>query len=71
MGGEGMLRVTDYGLRITGNKGQSTLEYILIIAAILVAVIAAANLLIKPAVNKAMSDAANAITDATNRLIQK
>ena len=52
----------------SGRKGQSTLEDILILAAILVAVIAAANLLMKPAVDKAMTDSSNTIKDATGKL---
>ena len=52
----------------TRTRGQSTLEYILVLAAIVVAIIAAANSLVKPAVNTAMTDSSNVITGATNRL---
>ena len=51
-----------------GRRGQSTLEYILVLAAILVAVIFAANTLMRPAVNTAMTDASNTITSATGKL---
>lgn len=51
-----------------GLRGQSTLEYILVLAAILVAVIVAAGGLIRPAVNTAMTDASTTITNATGRL---
>ncbi len=52
-------------------QGQSTLEYILVVAAILVAVIVAANLVIKPAVNTAMTDSGSVITGATSKLKTK
>ena len=48
--------------------GQSTLEYILIIAAILVAVIAAASTLIQPAVTQAMKDSSGVIEDASGKV---
>ena len=50
------------------SKGQSTLEYILVLAAIIVAIIAATNTLVRPAINTAMTDSSNVITGATNRL---
>lgn len=49
-------------------RGQSTLEYILIIAAILAAVIVAAGLLIRPAVNTAMEDSSKVIKAATGKV---
>ena len=49
-------------------RGQSTLEYILIIAAILVAVIAAAGTLIKPAVTKTMTESSNVIKNASDKI---
>ena len=51
-----------------GRRGQSTLEYILVLAAILVAVIAAANTLIKPAVTKAMTDSKDTIEGGSGKL---
>ena len=51
-------------------RGQSTLEYILVLAAILVAVIAAANTWLRPAVDTAVHDSANTITNATGRVSQ-
>ncbi len=50
------------------NHGQSTLEYILVVAAILVAVIVAANQFVKPAVSKSMEDSSSVITGATSQL---
>lgn len=58
----------DMGQSGRGRKGQSTLEYILVLAAILVAVIAAAGLVMKPAVNQAMTDSSNTIQNATGKL---
>ena len=49
-------------------RGQSTLEYILIIAGIVAAVAWAAGALILPAVNQSMNDSANTITSASNKL---
>ena len=49
-------------------RGQSTLEYILIIAAVLVAVIVAANGVIKTNVSTAMNDAGAVITGASGKL---
>ena len=49
-------------------KGQSTLEYTLVIAAILVAIIAAATTFIKPAVTQTMQDSNSAITSASGKL---
>ena len=52
-------------------RGQSTLEYILVLAAILVAVIAAATGVMKPAAEQAIQDSGNAITSATGQLKAK
>ena len=49
-------------------RGQSTLEYILVLAAILVAVIVAANSLMRPAVNQSLTDASNTMKSATGKL---
>ena len=51
-----------------GRSGQSTLEYILVLAAILVAIIAAANTIMKPAVTQTMTDASNTIKASTGKL---
>ena len=51
-----------------GKKGQSVLEYVIVVTAIVAVVILAANNIIKPAVNQAMTDAAGSITNATSRL---
>ncbi|MDP3723324.1 MAG: hypothetical protein Q8R91_07500 [Candidatus Omnitrophota bacterium] len=48
--------------------GQSTLEYILVLAAILAAVIVGANSLIKPAVTSTMEDSQSVIETSTDRL---
>ena len=49
-------------------RGQSTLEYILIIAAVLVAVIVAANGVIKTKVGTVMGDAGTVIENSTKKL---
>ncbi|MBI3319021.1 MAG: class III signal peptide-containing protein [Candidatus Omnitrophica bacterium] len=49
-------------------RGQSTLEYILVLAAILVAVILAANSLIRPAVTQQMTQSGAIINGAANNL---
>lgn len=48
--------------------GQSTLEYILVLAAIIAAIAIAAGTLIKPAVNKTMNDTKTVIENATGKL---
>ncbi len=52
-------------------RGQSTLEYILVVAAILVAVLIAANEVVKPAVKQTMDDSTNVMKDATAKLKPK
>jgi len=47
-------------------KAQSILEYTIVLAAIIAAIIFAGVRLIKPAVNQAMSDSADVIEDATS-----
>ena len=49
-------------------SGQSTLEYILVLSAILVAVILAANNLVKPAATQTMDDATQTMTAASAKL---
>lgn len=64
----------DWGRRfprsIGGNPrhGQSTLEYILVLVAILVAVIAAAGTFMKPAVEKGIQDSTDTIKAATGKV---
>lgn len=50
-------------------KGQSILEYVIIFAVIVAAVIFAATQFIKPAVEKGMNDTAQAMQTATGRLL--
>ena len=52
-------------------RGQSTLEYVLVAAAILAAIIVGANTYMKPAVQTAMQDAGNTITKSTNKLTNR
>ena len=52
-------------------KGQSTLEYILVLAAIIAAVALAAGTLLSPAVNQTMTNATGAITNAAANLQTK
>lgn len=49
-------------------QGQSTLEYILVLAAILVAVILGANALIKPGAEQILKDSNSTMVNATNKL---
>lgn len=48
-------------------KAQSTLEYVIVLSAIVVALLAARPL-IRNAINKGMTDAASSMQDATGRL---
>lgn len=48
--------------------GQSVLEYVIVLTAIIAIIILAAQNIIRPAVNQAMTDAANRITNATSQL---
>ena len=50
-------------------RGQSTLEYILVLAAIIVAVIIGANTIIKPAVTTTMTDS-KAVIEAASKKVQ-
>ena len=56
------------GFPVRGSKGQSTLEYILVLAAILVAVIVAANSLIRPAVDHQMTQSQTIINSSADKL---
>ena len=49
-------------------QGQSTLEYILVLAAIIVAVIVGANSVVNTGVTSAMSDAGSTISGASSKL---
>jgi len=51
-------------------KGQSILEYVIVLTVIVIAVTLAATTLIKPAVNKGLDDAAKTINKATGQLPQ-
>ncbi len=59
------------GLRKAGRHGQSTLEYILVLAAIVAAAAIAAVNLIGPAMNKQMTDSKGVIEDSSGRLKTK
>lgn len=60
-------RVTSHWSLVTV-RGQSTLEYILVLAAILAAVIAGATTIIKPAVETALTDSGDTMTAATGQV---
>ncbi|MBU0504002.1 MAG: hypothetical protein ABH882_02070 [Candidatus Omnitrophota bacterium] len=49
-------------------RGQSILEYVIIFAAVVAAVILGARTLIKPAVEQGMKDTASAMNTATGKL---
>ncbi len=49
-------------------RGQSVLEYVIVLTAIIAIIIWAATNLIKPAVNQMMTNAAGAINRAANQL---
>lgn len=51
-----------------GRKGQSILEYVIVLTVIVAAIALAATTLIKPAVNSAMGGAAATINGIANRL---
>lgn len=49
-------------------NGQSTLEYVIILTAIIAVIILAATSVIKPAMEKAMDNAAESIKTSTGKL---
>ena len=49
-------------------SGQSTLEYILVIAAVLIAVVAVTVAALRPAVGKMSNEAANTISAASEKV---
>ncbi len=49
-------------------RGQSTLEYALVMAAILAALVAVAATVMRPAVQSSMTNSAGVITNATGKL---
>jgi len=55
-------------VELNGARGQSTLEYLLVIAAVLAAVIVAASQFMKPAVNKMLEDSKTTIESASGKL---
>lgn len=61
-GGMGKMRVAN------ARKGQSTLEYILVITAILVAIVAVVSTTIKPATEQTLTDSGNAVKAAAGKL---
>ena len=52
-------------------RGQSTLEYILVLAAILVALIAVVGKTMKTGVENTLTDAGNNITNASKKVSEK
>jgi len=49
-------------------KGQSILEYVIVLTAIVAAIVVAAGTFIKPAVDGAMKNAQSSMTGSTNKL---
>ena len=62
-----MMKVGKHGNR----KGQSTIEYLLILAVIIAAVVVAATNLIRPAVTRTMDSSQTAIQNAADQLSAK
>ena len=54
-----------------GAKGQSTLEYILVLIVILVAIIAATQGIFKNAVNRMMNQSSTAVENAANKITNR
>jgi uncharacterized protein (UPF0333 family) len=49
-------------------KGQSVLEYVIVLTAIIAIIVAAAATIIQPSVNQTLNKAASSISNALNRL---
>jgi hypothetical protein len=49
-------------------RGQSILEYIIVLTVVVAAILYGANTYLKSTVQTGVSDAANAVSDATGRL---
>lgn len=60
-----------WGSQRSESLGQSTLEYVLLVAAIIVAVIVGVNTFIRPAVKGVVTDSGTAITNASGSLKTK
>lgn len=54
--------------KMRNKKGQSILEYVIVLTVIVVAIIIAAQGVIKPAIDKAFNDSADVIKNATSQL---
>ena len=67
-GGEGRMQ-QGRGRAARRSRGQSTLEYILVLAAILFAIIAVVGTQIKPATEQTMNEAGNAVKNAANKFV--
>ncbi|MFA5144926.1 MAG: hypothetical protein WC723_02855 [Candidatus Omnitrophota bacterium] len=50
------------------NNGQSVLEYVIILTAVIAVIILAAQNIIRPAVNQIMTNAASSMNRAANQL---
>ena len=58
------------GEKMRNKRGQSVLEYVIVLTAIIAIIIVAATTFIKPAVQQSMDDASQAITTATGKLVE-
>ena len=52
----------------SSKRGQSTLEYILVLAAVLLALIAAATQFVKPSADRTLSQSQQVIQNSANRI---
>ena len=56
--------------KIKGIKAQSTLEYVIVLTALIVCILWAADTLFKPAVKQGLTDAQSAIENVADRINQ-
>ena len=69
-GGEGLMEPMRNvrGVILRSRRGQSTLEYALVLGAVLLAVIGMVALAFKPAIQQTVTDSSNAVKSASGKL---